>query len=616
MLRISLVQGQTADKLNGFFVLDHEAHACTRLDDAKLAGIESAALCRLDAARFLIAGGIRSGALLDSVFVYDSSDGSVRELAHMPQPLASCQLVLLGGSVYQLAGRSSTDYSQTQECARFDLAQNAWTRLRPVPFQWKGLHSALGVGRRIWAVLYRGALASYDVDKDTWTFLFDFNYDFDSAFPVDADTFLLVNNYYASVYEYKVAANTIVTRTTMSLRDYAYHFFAPERNCIFWVSTKRNWYKTYDYVARAWAEFGADDYARLFGTLRTISAQESYAYAPPLPPPRKASAEFFSTDDDAFEGRAYVFGNWQQPFVLTVDLTEGKEAAHVGPLSQALELRSGIGLCALDDTRVLVVGGFRDDLSYFETNDSTIYDLDRMVATEGPDWPEETGDTYFRTLATDARGAGARIVGVDNHGQMATFEGAKFAPLPNTELSDAVLLDEPRRLLALNCVRDRGDSDRIFAQLAEFDFAAKQWNTLLRKETSFGVWARECLRIDDGRYLVLASLPKSDVTALGVLTLVYQGDRVVDCTFDKLAEAITYKSSWMGLVVGDCVLYLYRARKDKDLKSVIVNWRKAALDPTDARSNAVYRAISAAADTVGLRDSIWEYKLLQRLPAK
>lgn len=618
--RLLLVEGSIDNENSCLLLLDHATRSSTVLKDPQLTGIHGVGICRLTSEKFLIAGGIRGGVLVDLVFLFDAAKSVVVELARMLEPLAKPQLILIENNVHQIGGLRTLANNQTQETSVYSVGSNSWTKTTPLPFVVSDLKSLLGTSGRIWMTMYLHAFTVYDQVTDEWKPPVELIYSFDHTYPIDSGTFLLVSDYYSTIYEYSVSQNTIVTKLRFGLKSAAHHFFDKDQQAIIWLSSAGDWFSEYHYAANTWTDHGQAECEQLFGKLNKINSQVSFAYASTQTNTLPVEAD--EKEGDAFKDKAYIFGNWQQPFVIVIDLALGRESARVECLSQDLELKFGIGVCALDDCRILVTGGYQDDFSQIDTSTSIIYDLRQKKAVKGPEWLGDTNQMSFKTLrvegpeqeATMKNPAAKKtmVIGMDYQNNVGRFTGNEFVPLGGDLAETAVFMDDPDRLLIMCSFIEQPEAKTTFLQFSEYNFTAEKWTNHPKFQTSFSVSINYSFRVGPNQYLILANFSENDETWLGVLSLLQKDNLICGVAFDKISIFNQKYSQLKNFVIGDFILYISYTQDAEGIKPFILNHTTRTLAPNEPRCTAVFDAIVAAAKSIGVANILNNFTSFQK----
>ncbi|MEW6737181.1 MAG: kelch repeat-containing protein, partial [Acidobacteriota bacterium] len=123
--------------------------------------------------KIYLVGGIITGAVSNSVEIYDPRNDRWSFVAPMPETLHHTSAVSLNGQLYVIGGYNNLRFDPVSSAYRYDPATNRWTAIASLPNP-RGALSSVVIGNRIYAVggargPATGELTVYDPTTDRWT---------------------------------------------------------------------------------------------------------------------------------------------------------------------------------------------------------------------------------------------------------------------------------------------------------------------------------------------------------------------------------------------------------------------------------------------------------------
>lgn len=607
---ITLAQGKVGSDDSGFYLLDFNNNKMAPVVDDRLKGLTDASLCRLSKNLFMIAGGFKDNKVSPKAFTLDLNNGSFADLLDMPSGMVWADLLLHQNKVWRAGGRPTQDFDQVNTLWSFDLNEKKWKDEGTADFHVMGVHCMLGVGDFIYIVLHRRSLAKYDIKAKKWELLFNFTYDFDEAYAFDNKKIILINKYYQSIYEYDVTENTIVTIARETSGVYWVPFYVREIKAIVLIQPSLKGYFIYKPELGQWFVFNASDYSKFFGKLSRISTPSSYSFDASLKEPA-----FKTINGDFFKDALVVFGNWQQPFILRADLAQGEEAAELHKVNQALHLRSGIGSIALDESTVLLTGGFEDDYSYEESTDSFLYDIEARKVTQTANLLQECGSSQLRKvnlakiMGKKVLSGQSQIVFMDNHSNFSIFQNKEFKEIPHGPLDESPLfLDELDRLIIFYTSSSDQKTDERKLTFKEYLFDQKKWVTLFQTKVNFEVTGDFCAKVGPSEYLIVVNAKEK--SSLASMMLKYNGGEIYQVETVPLLELGKDYGAKKYFIIPDKIVLLLGDVSKESRK--IYDFKKRMEVPNDVQANKICDAMNKKLSDIGSSALISSYTFLQR----
>lgn len=570
----------------GLVIFDFPAKKITPLGISPVKNLKHPGLCKLRKNIYLVAGGYTANdsKVSKSAYIVDIKSGLVVNLPDMNSARFQFECLFFDNKVYVISGRNTVkNFLYISQCEYYDFVIQKWCKMTDHDDKIKGIQRIFVEGNKIVCIFFKTELSSYDLQTNTWTFQKRFTYDIDAYYVTNSNESLVVNNYYNSICKYDYFKDTILFDYYIDDFKGIHHFYLQEIDClVFTDDSAKSSFVVLDCSNRNIKVYNEDDYDSIFQNYRFMYPTGNFSLKP---------AQLKDENIDVLDGHnVFIYGNWNYPFSLVLNLTEDDVTYKFHPVPERLHLKSEQGLTYLEDNKFIFAGGYDDDRSYthtsdtyaFNPNDDQLAITDPLVQTVGNIMLKRLNmpkDSHVRKLHNEEDYYVFMVnendepeIYLPKTGKWSEVEPYGFTFLPN-------LLDVSTGIVVFFVKKNQGKDKKNVLIFKVYDMAAKNWVTCYEKPTTVNMYIYFCYKIDNFTYLVITDEGVNGIM-ISKMELVFESTILSDVKFtplDRIDEEV--KGNTINFIMDDNNLVLIYV--EKAFQPKIINFDLEKLKVTE-----------------------------------